>query len=77
MTRPPHFLRNTIHFLYETVLPKLDENDLGNMLTVITTPDAEFIEEIWLSMSFNIYYVREYVYKYHEKCATKNIGWLV
>lgn len=46
MTKPPIFLRKAIHNLYENIIPFLDENDIGNMLSVITTPDAEFIEEI-------------------------------
>ncbi len=46
MTKPPSFLRKSIHYLYEDIIPKLDTDDLGSLLTVITTPDAEFIEEI-------------------------------
>ena len=46
MTKPPKFLRKSVHELYELVLGYLDEADLGNMLSVITTPDAEFIEEM-------------------------------
>jgi hypothetical protein len=46
MTKPPTFLRKSIHSLYADIIPHLDEVDIGNMLSVLTTPDVEFIEEI-------------------------------
>lgn len=47
MTRPSGFLRNSIHCMYETIIPYMEADDLGHLLTVITTPDAEFISEMW------------------------------
>jgi hypothetical protein len=43
MTRPLQFLRNAIHTLYVSILPELNENDISSMITVLATPDAEFI----------------------------------
>jgi hypothetical protein len=44
MTKPPTFLRKSIHYVYEHIVPLMDVVDVGNMLTVIGTPDLEFIE---------------------------------
>jgi hypothetical protein len=43
MTKPPVFLRKAIHNVFDSIIPYLNEGDIGNMLTVITTPDADFI----------------------------------
>jgi hypothetical protein len=40
MTKPPVFLRKSIHNLFENIIPFLDSNDINSMLAVITTPDA-------------------------------------
>jgi hypothetical protein len=39
MTKPPAYLRKSIHYLYENIIPFLDLVDIGNMLSVIGTPD--------------------------------------
>jgi hypothetical protein len=43
MTKPPAFLSQSIQYLYLRIIPFLDAGDVGNMLAVIGTPDAEFI----------------------------------
>ena len=44
MTKPPAFLRKSIHNLFDNIIPYLNKADIDNMLAVITTPDADFIE---------------------------------